>query len=44
MSISHGTKSENTDDAFQEQGFLWERGASVVADFDHLYFQDLRRL
>ena len=30
-----------TDEAFQEQCFLWERGASVGAEFRLLQFQDL---
>ena len=29
-----------TDEAFQEQCFLWERGASVGADFNLFIFQD----
>ena len=33
MSPSHRIKGETTDEAFQEQCFLWERGASVAADF-----------
>ena len=28
-------KSQTTDEVFQEQCFLWERGASVVVDFDY---------
>ena len=34
MSQSHKIKGKNTDKAFQEQGFLWERVASVGADFN----------
>ena len=37
VSGSHRIKGETTDEAFkvlQEQCFLWERGASVGADFD----------
>ena len=33
MSRSHWIKGGTTDEAFQDQGFLWERGASVCADF-----------
>ena len=31
MSQSHGIKGEITNEAYQEQCFLWERGASVGA-------------
>lgn len=41
MSQSHQLKGETTDKAFQEQSVLWERGASVSADFDIFNFQDL---
>ena len=41
MSQSHRIKGGASDEAFQEQCFLWERGASVGADFDLLNFQDL---
>ena len=30
-----------TDEAFEEQCFLWERGASIGADFDLFNFHDL---
>ena len=33
MSQSHRIKGWTTDEAFEEQCFLWERGASVGADF-----------
>ena len=33
-------KGENTDEAFQEQCFQWEQGASVGAEFDLFNFQD----
>ena len=33
MSQSHRVRGETTDEAFQEQCFLWERGASVGAEF-----------
>ena len=33
-------KGVTTDVAFQEQCFLWEKGASVGADFDLLYAQE----
>ena len=41
MSERHEIKGGATDEAFQEQWFLWERGASVVVDFDRLNFEDL---
>ena len=34
MSQSHGIKSDITDEAFHEQWYLWERGASVGVGFD----------
>ena len=34
MSQSHGSKSGTADEAFQEECFLWDRGASVGADLD----------
>ena len=37
MSQSHGIKGRSTNEAFQEQCFLWERGASVGL----LNFKDL---
>ena len=37
MSHSHGTKCETTDEVFQEQCFLLERGASVGVDFDFTF-------
>ena len=43
MSQIHGIKGGTTDEEFQEQCFLWERGASVGADLyiiqDHLHAQ-----
>lgn len=37
MSRRHRTKDAKADEAFQEQGFVWESGASVGADdFDLL--------
>ena len=36
MSHSHRIEAEATDEAFQEQCFLWERRASVGAEFDLL--------
>ena len=44
MSQSHRIKGGAPDEAFQEQCFLWERGASVRADFDlfrFLYFKTI---
>ena len=41
MSQSHRIKDWNTGEAFQEQCFLWGRGASVGVYFDHFNFQDL---
>ena len=41
MSQSHVTKGGTTDEAFQEQCFLWERGASAGVDFDLFNIQDL---
>ena len=35
----HRVKGGTTDEAFQERSFLWERGASVGADFDLLTFK-----
>ena len=32
MSQSHRIEGETTDEAFEEQCFLWERGASVVTE------------
>ena len=40
MSQSHEIKGGATDEAFQEQCFLWERGASVALDFNLLNFED----
>ena len=40
MSQSHGVKGSTTDEAFQEQCFLWEGGASVGVDFECFDFQD----
>ena len=39
MSQSHRIKGGTTDEVFQEQCFVWERGASVGADLFNL--QDL---
>ena len=39
-SQSHGTRGGATDEAFQEQRFLRERGASVGAEFGFFDFQD----
>ena len=39
MSQSHSIKGNTTDKAFQEQHFLWERGASVGAYIDLLHVQ-----
>ena len=33
MSQSHRIKGGATDEAFEEQCFVWERGASAVAEF-----------
>ena len=41
MSQRHGIKGVITDEAFQEHCFLWERGASVDAEFDLFHFKDL---
>ena len=41
MSQSHRIKGGITDEVFQEQGFLWEMGASFGVSFDLLHFQDL---
>ena len=38
MSQSHRVEGGTTDEAFQEQRFLWERGAPVGADFELLNF------
>ena len=40
MSQSHRIKGGATDEAFKERCFLWEIGASVGADFNHVNFQD----
>ena len=34
-------KAGAADEVFQDQWFLWERGASVGADFDLFHFQDI---
>ena len=36
MSQSHGINGGTIDKGFQEQCFLWERGASVGVDFHFL--------
>ena len=41
MSQSNRIKGGTTDEVFQEQCFLWERGAPVSSDFDLFNFQDL---
>ena len=41
MSWSHRIKGGVTFEAFQEQCFLWERGASVGAHFELFNFQDV---
>lgn len=41
MSQSRGIKGTTTDEAFVEQCSLWERGASVGADFDIFAFEDI---
>ena len=41
MSQSQGIKGGTTDETFQEQCFLWERGALVGVDFDLFNFEDL---
>ena len=41
MQQSHEIKGGASDEAFQEQCFLWESRASVGADFDIVHFQDL---
>lgn len=38
---SHWIKIGNTDEAFQERFFLWEREASIGVDFDLCNYQDL---
>ena len=38
MSQSHGIKGGTTDEAFQEQRLLWDRGASVCVDIGLLSF------
>lgn len=43
MSKSHRIKGGTTDEAFQKQCFLWERGATVGADFELLYIQYLHK-
>ena len=40
MMTSQGIKSGTSDEAFQEQCFLWERGASVRPDFDLSHAQE----
>ena len=40
MSQSHRIKGGTADEAFQEQCFLWDRGAPVGVDFDLFNFQD----
>ena len=40
MSQSHGIKGRTIDEQFQEQCFLWDRGASVGVDFELSNFQD----
>ena len=39
MSKYNRVQGETTDEAFQEQCFLWERGAYVGADFDLFMLQ-----
>ena len=41
MSESHRVRGSTTDEVFQEQHFLWERRASVGADFELFNFQDV---
>ena len=41
MSQNHRIKSVITDVVFQEQCFLWERDASVGAEFDLFNIKDL---
>ena len=41
MLQSHRIKGRDTDEAFQEQCFLWKREASVGVDFDLFNFHDL---
>ena len=41
MSQSHRIKGKTTVETFQEQRFLWERGASVGVDYSLFHFQDL---
>ena len=41
MSQSDRIKGQTTDEVFQEPCFLWERRASVGADFDLCNIQDL---
>ena len=41
MSGSHRIRGRTTDEVFPDQCFLWERGASVGADFRLFNFQDL---
>ena len=41
MSQSHGIKGRTTDEAFQEQCFLWERGAPVSLVIGLFKFQDI---
>lgn len=38
VSQNYRMKGEATDGAFQEQCFVWEKGASVRADFELLNF------
>ena len=41
MSQNQRIKGGTADKAFQVQCFVWERGASVGADFELFNFQDL---
>ena len=41
MSTSHGITGRTTDDAFQEQRFVWERGALIGEDYGLVNFQDI---
>lgn len=41
MSQSHNIKSETSDEAFEVQCFLQDRGASVGVDFHLFNFQDI---
>ena len=40
MSQSNRIEGGTADEAFQDQCFLWERGASVGADLDLFNFHD----